>query len=133
VKLAGQDGEAAPCSSSSTTAPSSTSSSRQHSSAGGAPANAGNGGAAVPAVPAAVAAPLKVKRVVSGDSGEWSEEQELALVQALKQFGKELPDRSASCYLSRQPFSSSITLLLRLTLRLLSAPFFSLFTCLCEV
>jgi DnaJ family protein C protein 2 len=31
--------------------------------------------------------------VVSADSGEWNEEQELALVQALKQCGKELPDR----------------------------------------
>lgn len=47
--------------------------------------------AAAPA-PAAVAAGAKPKKVVA-DSGEWSEEQELALVQALKQFGKELPDR----------------------------------------
>jgi hypothetical protein len=31
--------------------------------------------------------------VVSADSGEWNEAQELALVQGLKQFGKELPDR----------------------------------------
>jgi DnaJ family protein C protein 2 len=44
------------------------------------------------AAPAAAAAAAKPKKVVA-DSGEWSEEQELALVQALKQFGKELPDR----------------------------------------
>lgn len=43
------------------------------------------------AAPAAAAAP-KPKKVVA-DSGEWSEEQELALVQAMKQFGKELSDR----------------------------------------
>jgi DnaJ family protein C protein 2 len=30
---------------------------------------------------------------VVADSGEWNEEQELALVQALKQYGKELTDR----------------------------------------
>eukprot|EP00878_Enallax_costatus_P036658 GHUV01041191.1.p2 GENE.GHUV01041191.1~~GHUV01041191.1.p2 ORF type:complete len:149 (+),score=93.53 GHUV01041191.1:144-590(+) len=47
-------------------------------------------GAAAPAG-AAAAAP-KPKKVVA-ESGEWSEDQELALVQALKQFGKELPDR----------------------------------------
>lgn len=39
-----------------------------------------------------MAAAPKPKKVVA-DSGEWLEEQELALVQALKQFGKELPDR----------------------------------------
>lgn len=33
------------------------------------------------------------KKVVSASSGEWSEAQELALVQGLKQFGKEVPDR----------------------------------------
>lgn len=32
-------------------------------------------------------------QVVSADSGQWSEEQELALVKAMKQFGKELEDR----------------------------------------
>ncbi|KAF6264387.1 DnaJ-domain-containing protein [Scenedesmus sp. NREL 46B-D3] len=42
---------------------------------------------------ATAAAAVGVKKVVSADSGEWNEEQELALVQALKQFGKELPDR----------------------------------------
>lgn len=46
--------------------------------------------AAAPTADAA-AAP-KPKKVVA-ESGEWTEEQELALVQALKQFGKELPDR----------------------------------------
>jgi DnaJ family protein C protein 2 len=46
---------------------------------------------AAPADAAAAAAP-KPKKVVA-DSGEWSEEQELALVQALKQYGKELTDR----------------------------------------
>jgi DnaJ family protein C protein 2 len=35
----------------------------------------------------------KPKVVVSASSGEWSEAQELALVQGLKQFGKELEDR----------------------------------------
>ena len=35
----------------------------------------------------------KVCTVVSADSGEWSEEQEAALVKAMKQFGKELEDR----------------------------------------
>ncbi len=38
------------------------------------------------------AAGAKPKKIVA-DSGVWNEEQELALVQALKQFGKELPDR----------------------------------------
>jgi DnaJ family protein C protein 2 len=33
------------------------------------------------------------KKVVSAATGEWNEEQELALVQGLKQFGKELEDR----------------------------------------
>ena len=35
----------------------------------------------------------QVHIVVSGDGNEWKEEQELALVQALKQFGKEVPNR----------------------------------------
>jgi hypothetical protein len=30
---------------------------------------------------------------VSAETGEWTEDQELALVAALKQFGKELSDR----------------------------------------
>jgi len=34
-----------------------------------------------------------VEKTVSEDTWEWTEQQELALVQALKQFGKELPDR----------------------------------------
>lgn len=34
-----------------------------------------------------------VKKVVSSDSGEWTEVQELALVKALKMYGKDVPDR----------------------------------------
>lgn len=52
-----------------------------------APANQGSGGAA----PAAAAAVNGAdKKVVSAESGAWTEEQEVALVKALKQFGKEL-------------------------------------------
>ncbi|WIA15047.1 hypothetical protein OEZ85_001747 [Tetradesmus obliquus] len=72
--------------------PSSSADNSRRSSATGAPAAAAaadtsssksssGGGAAAAA------------KVVATDSGEWNEEQELALVQALKQFGKELPDR----------------------------------------
>lgn len=62
------------------------------SSGGGAAAAAvTNGGAAAPAGSSGGGA--KPKKVASADSGEWSEAQELALVQGLKQFGKELPDR----------------------------------------
>jgi hypothetical protein len=56
-------------------------------SSGGAPKAAANGSASAP--PAGSGKP----KVVSAASGEWSEKQELALVQGLKQFGKELPDR----------------------------------------
>lgn len=42
---------------------------------------------------AEAAGAAKPKKVVSAESGEWSEEQELALVKAMKQFGKELADR----------------------------------------
>lgn len=49
--------------------------------------------AAASSAPAANGAGSKSKKVVSADSGEWSEQQELALVQGLKQFGKELTDR----------------------------------------
>lgn len=61
---------------------SSTSSSKPAPAAAAAPAAAGEAAAPAP----------KPKKVVA-ESGEWTEEQELALVQALKQFGKELPDR----------------------------------------
>ncbi|PRW60561.1 dnaJ-like protein subfamily C member 2-like [Chlorella sorokiniana] len=57
----------------------------------GAAAAAPAAGAAAPAAPAAAgAAPATV---VSAASGEWSEEQELALVKALKQVGKDAEDR----------------------------------------
>ncbi|KAI7843108.1 hypothetical protein COHA_003279 [Chlorella ohadii] len=48
------------------------------------------GAAAAPAAAAAAPAPATV---VSAASGEWSEEQELALVKALKQVGKDAEDR----------------------------------------
>jgi DnaJ family protein C protein 2 len=72
---------------------SSTSTSGRSSAAGAADAASSSAASSSTqaAAPAAAAA-AKPKKVVA-DSGEWSEEQELALVQALKQFGKELPDR----------------------------------------
>ncbi|KAF8060498.1 histidine--tRNA ligase [Scenedesmus sp. PABB004] len=68
-RLASSGGRAAPADSSSSTA-----------TAAGA-AGGGDGADAPP------------KKVVAADSGEWGEEQDRALVAALKQFGKELPDR----------------------------------------
>jgi DnaJ family protein C protein 2 len=70
-----------------------TSSSKSSSSTAAAVPNGAAQPAAASSDQPAAAAPAKPKKVVSADSGEWSEEQELALVQALKQFGKELPDR----------------------------------------
>ena len=52
---------------------------------GGAAAPSSSGGGEPP--------PAAAKKVVSASSGEWTEAQELALVQGLKQFGKEVPDR----------------------------------------
>lgn len=75
-------------SSSTATAAAAAGNSSSSNSSSSAPAAAGSGADAAPAAAAA----SKPKKVVA-DSGEWSEEQELALVQALKQFGKELPDR----------------------------------------
>jgi DnaJ family protein C protein 2 len=66
------------------------------SSATGAAAAASSSSAAsdsTQAEPAAAAAAAAKPKKVVADSGVWNEEQELALVQALKQFGKELPDR----------------------------------------
>jgi hypothetical protein len=62
-----------------------------NSSGGGAnaPVAAANGGGAA----AAAAEGGKPKKVVSAASGEWSEQQELALVQGMKLHGKELSDR----------------------------------------
>lgn len=74
----------------SSSAPGSGSNSKRSSTTGAAAAGASSSGASSQPAPAAAAA--KPKKVVA-DSGEWTEEQELALVQALKQFGKELPDR----------------------------------------
>ena len=56
---------------------------------GAAAAAPATGAAAAPAAAGAAGAAT----VVSAASGEWSEEQELALVKALKQVGKDVEDR----------------------------------------
>ncbi|GBF99777.1 hypothetical protein Rsub_12217 [Raphidocelis subcapitata] len=61
--------------------------------AGPGPGSSGGQQAAGAANGSGGGAAAKPKVVVSASSGEWSEAQELALVQGLKQFGKELEDR----------------------------------------